>query len=254
MNEETETDNTGHRTRIRGKYYRLGPEAFDDYELLELLLSYALPRRDVKPLAKQLLQKYDSLGKLIDTPVDELAKIKGLGNNSALLLKLVKDLAIRYLEQDIQSEDIMNTPGKIANFARARLGGMNVEAMMVLFLNTQNTLIDHEIISEGTLDQVNVYPAEIARKALLYHAKSIILCHNHPGGLVRPSEEDIALTRQLRDILRTINIFVLDHIIVSRFNVFSLRREQSNMPMRARILDPLPESHVCAETAGEYNL
>ena len=249
---ENNTDNTGHRTRIREKYYRIGPKAFEDYELLELLLSYALPRRDVKPLAKQLLQKYDSLSRLIDTSVEDLANFKGLGKNSAILLKLNKDIAVRYLEQDIQSEDIMNNPGKIANFARFRLGGMDVEAMMVLFLNTQNMLIEHEIICEGTTDQVNIYPSEIARKALIYHAKSIILCHNHPGGKVRPSEDDIHVTRNLRDILRTVNIFLLDHIIVSRFNVFSLRREQSNMPTRAQILEPLPESNVCAEPPGEY--
>jgi DNA repair protein RadC len=169
-------------------------------------------------------------------------------------LKLTKDLAIRYQEQDIRSEDIMNNPGKIANFARIRLGGMNVEAMMVLFLNTQNALIEHEIVSEGTTDQVNIYPAEIARKALLYHAKSIILCHNHPGGKASPSEDDIHVTRQIRDILRAVNIFVLDHIIVSRFSVFSLRREQDNLPARARILDPLPGVNVCAEPGGEYEL
>ena len=250
----SKVDNTGHRSRIREKYLHLGAKAFEDYELLELILSYALPRRDVKPLAKSLLQEFGSISKLIDAPVDQLAKVKGLSHNSAILLKLAKDLAIRYHEQDIRSEDIMNNPGKIANFARIRLGGMNVEAMMVLFLNTQNVLIGHEIVSEGTTDQVNIYPAEIARKALLYHAKSIILCHNHPGGKASPSEDDIHVTRQIRDILRAVNIFVLDHIIVSRFNVFSLRREQDNMPARARILDPLPGVNICAEPGGEYEL
>lgn len=249
---ETQSDNTGHRSRIRDKYLRLGAEAFEDYELLELLLSYALPRRDVKPLAKQLLQEFGSISKLIDAPIDELEKIKGLSHNSAILLKLAKDFATRYLEQDVQSEDIMNNPGKIANFARVRLGGMKVEAMMVLFLNTQNMLIDYEIVSEGTMDQVNIYPTEIARKALLYHAKSIILCHNHPGGKVQPSEDDIIVTRQIRDILRAVNVFLLDHIIVSRFNVFSLRREQNTMPERAHVLDPLPGVNVCAEPEGEY--
>lgn len=247
-----ELEKSGHRTGIREKYLKAGAKAFHDYELLELALTYALPRRDVRPLAKSLIQRFGSFGRLVDAPMEELVSFKGVTKNTAVLLKLMKDLAARYLEQEVRNEDIMNSAGKIADFARIQIGGLGSEVMMVLFLNTQNILIDYEIMSEGTTDQVNVYPAEIARKALLHNAKSIVLCHNHPGGLSTPSEDDILVTRQIRDMLRTFHIFLLDHIVVSRFDVYSLRREQEGMPVRARILDPIPHSPACAEPAGEY--
>ena len=229
----------GHRKRLREKYLLAGPDAFLDYEILELLLSYAMARRDVKPMAKQLMEKYRSLDKIIDAEVSDLASTPGIGENSAILIKLIRSLMVRYLGQRIKEEDFMEESEAFCDYARTRLGEAPEENMLVFYLNARNMLIHTEIISRGGTDCVVVFPTEVAKHALLQSAKSVVMCHNHPSGIVSPSQQDNIVTREVRLALEPLKINLLDHLIVSKYGYHSYRFADRERPPAFRMLGPL---------------
>ena len=238
MQEEADS-RIGHRKRLREKYLLSGPDAFMDYEILELLLSYAMARRDVKPMAKRLLEKYRSLDKIVDAEISDLASTPGIGEHSAILIKLVRALSVRYLSQQINEEDFMDTSEKFCDYARMRLGDASEESMLVFYLNAKNMLISTEIVSHGGADCVVVFPALVAKHALLQSAKSVVVCHNHPSGIVSPSREDNIVTKELRQTLEPLKINLLDHIIVSKYGYHSYRYADRERPPAFRMLRPL---------------
>lgn len=242
----------GHRKRLREKFLRAGDKAFFDYELLELILSYAIPRRDVKPLAKRLLTRFKTLGGLLDTAPAELMAEEGVGESAAILIKLIRTFMVKYLEQNLRQAEFMDSAEQFCDYARARLGEYDNEAMMIFFLNTQNMLIDVEVISEGAVDCVVVFPSVVAKRALMYSAKSVVLCHNHPSGVVTPSKADNRVTLEVRTALAPLKIQLLDHIIVSKFGYYSYRYADRKKAGAFRMLEPLEE--VCRETGtgGKY--
>ena len=229
----------GHRKRLREKFLRAGDKAFFDYELLELFLSYAIPRRDVKPLAKRLLTRFKTLGGLLDTAPAELMAEEGVGESAAILIKLIRTFMVKYLEQNLRQAEFMDSAEQFCDYARARLGEYDNEAMMIFFLNTQNMLIDVEVISEGAVDCVVVFPTLVAKHALLQSAKSVVVCHNHPSGIVSPSREDNIVTKELRLALEPLKINLLDHIIVSKYGYHSYRYADRERPPAFRMLRPL---------------
>ncbi len=211
----------GHRQRLRERFsdgYGIGMQ---DYEILELLLTYAIPRRDVKPIAKNLISRFGSLNGVLDASGDELLGVESMGKQSATLIKLVKEVGGLYLSERMEKKDLLTSPDRVVSFARMKIAGLPHEAFMAIFLNTQNELIDHAIINEGTVDQVAVYPRRIVEKALAHHAAGLIIVHNHPSGYTDPSEEDKRLTRTLKEAARLLDIKVLDHLIVGRGGYFS---------------------------------
>ncbi len=234
--------NSGHRQRLREKFVRAGDNAFLDYEILELLLSYGIARRDVKPLAKQLLGKFRTLGNIFDANLEELTEISGMGEHTAILIKLVRAMMIRYLKQELAKEDFMTSSDHFCDYARAKLGEYKNEVMMIFYLNAQNMLIDVEVLNEGSTDCVVIFPSAVAKKALMRSAKSIVLCHNHPSGIVTPSREDNLVTRNVRAALAPLKIFLLDHLIVSKYDYFSYRFADSEKPSAFRMLAPLDDS------------
>jgi DNA repair protein RadC len=206
----------GHRERLREKFQKAGAEGLHDYELLELLLTYAIPRKDVKEPAKMLIQRFGGLAGVLDANPKELEEIKGLGRNSATLIRLVKDLCGAYLAEQMRHKDVLSSSQAVVDFARVKLASLPHEAFMVIYLNTKNEVIEHEIIHEGTVDRAVVYPRKIIESALTHHAVGLILVHNHPSGHPEPSEEDKRLTRAVIEAARTVDIRVLDHIVVGR--------------------------------------
>ena len=230
---------TGHRKRLREKFLRAGDEAFLDYEILELLLSYAIGRRDVKPMAKRLIEIYKTLEGVVDADIADLTAIPEIGESSAILIKLIRSMMVRYLGQRLRNEDYMDDSDKFCDYARARLGDQTGEAMMLFYLNTKNVLIDTEIVNEGAVDCVVVFPSIVAKRALLRSAKAVVLCHNHPSGIVKPSREDDLVTREVRAALESLKITLLDHIIVSKYDYYSYRYEDSRRPSAFRFLAPL---------------
>jgi len=211
----------GHRKRLRERFQKAGAEGFHDYELLELLLTYAIPKKDLKPLAKNLLNRFGSLTGVLDATQKELNAVKGIGSFSAILIRLVKEVSGASLAEKMKGKDLLSSPQAVMDYAQARLAGLPHEAFMVLYLNTKNEVLHYELIHEGTVDRAFVYPRRIIEGALAHHASSLILIHNHPSGHPEPSEEDKRLTRTIGEATRTMDIRILDHIIVGTGSYFS---------------------------------
>ena len=211
----------GHRERLRKRFQQAGTEGFQDYEILELLLTYAIPRRDVKPIAKQLIRRLGSLGAVLDADLKELQEVPELGPNSAVLIRLVKEVCGAYLGERLRHRDLLNSPEAVANFARMKLAGLPNEVFMVIYLNVKNEALDYEVIHEGTVDSSVVYPRRVLEGALAHHAAGLILVHNHPSGHTTPSWEDKQLTRAVLKAVEPVEIRVIDHIIVSKAGYYS---------------------------------
>jgi DNA repair protein RadC len=210
-----------HRKRLRERFRKSGADGMHDYELLELLLTFSIPRRDVKPVAKKLISEFGGLSGVLDADQKKLEELSGVGSMSAALIRLVKELYNTYLAENMKRGDVLSSPETVLKFVRVRLSGMTNEAFMVIYMNVKNEVIDYSILHEGTIDNVAVYPRRIIETALSRHASGVILVHNHPSGNPMPSREDKILTREIADAAGTLDIRVLDHIIVGKDGYFS---------------------------------
>ena len=213
--------NKGHRQRLRERFEKNGSSAFSHHELLELLLTYSIPVKDIKPLAKKLLKRFGSLSGVLDADLSELRKIEGMGAISAILIGLIKELKVEYNAEKLRELEILPTSDDVSSFVKSNLAGKRDEQFMAIYLNNKNKVLDFEINAEGTVDQATVYPRKIIRKALENNASGLILAHNHPSGEPEPSSGDISLTRSLKTVCETMNIRLLDHVIVGKLGYFS---------------------------------
>jgi DNA repair protein RadC len=214
-----------HRRRLRERFGMAGTEGMHDYESLELLLTYAIPRVDVKPLAKDLIRRFGSLSGVVDADRRELESVRGIGAQSAVLIRLVKELCVAYMAERMQGRDLLSDPKAVVDFARIKLAGLPHENFLVIFLNVKNEVLDYESVHEGTVDRAVVYPRRIIEAALARHAAGIILVHNHPSGHPEPSAEDAHLTRAVQEAGRALDIRVLDHVVVGRDGHYSFAEE-----------------------------
>lgn len=217
----------GHRERLREKYARSGYCSLHDYEQLELILTYIIPRKDVKPIAKEMIERFGSLDEIIKTPMKKLEEIRGLGEKAALFFNIIGDIAKISFEERAKREDVTTISGTedLLKYLRNDIGYSKIEEFKVIFLNNSNNLIEVESISRGTIDKSPVYPREVVEKVIYYKAKSIILYHNHPSGSLKPSRADIEITLKLRKILKILDIRILDHIILTRDSHYSFLEE-----------------------------
>ncbi len=211
----------GHRQRMRERFLSGGLSGMLDYEKLEFLLSFGIPRRDVKPLARLLLERFESISGVLDASHEELRETPGVGEHVATLLKLTRELITFYLEEELQQKPEIREPDAVLAFARSKLGGRQREALMSIMLNAAGKVV-HFDITEGTLDRATVYPRNVLEAALKHHASAVILVHNHPSENCEPSHGDLELTRKLTGCLGAAQIRLLDHFIVSRTNAISL--------------------------------
>lgn len=221
---ETTPDYVGHRQRLKSRFLADKGRSMPDYELLELLLTYAIPRRDVKPLAKALLKHYINVANIVVAPTEELMSFPGIGNNAAILCSLIHAFVNKVNWENLDNQDvpILTNKTKIAEFCRSRIGYAGQEQLLVIYLNTKGQYMRDSIEQAGTLNSVAISPAEIARKVLLYNAKSIIIAHNHPSGDCTPSKADIEITFALKESLKTIDAKLIDHIVISKRGHFSM--------------------------------
>lgn len=217
--------NSGHRKRLRDRFEKNGSLALAEHELLELLLTYSIPLKDVKPLAKTLLSHFGSLSKVLNSEISEIRKINGIGASSAILINLVKDLNTECLAEKMIKSEVLSSPENVIKFVKSELAGKRDENFMVIYLDTKNYVIDFEISSKGTVDQAAVYPRKIIRRALDCNAAGLILAHNHPSGEPDPSDEDIKLTKSFEKVCSVMNIRLLDHIIVGAQGYVSFNKE-----------------------------
>ena len=215
----------GHRKRLKERYEKAGMEALQDYEILELLLFYAIPQGDVKARAKELLKRFGSLKGVLDADPKELKEVSGIGDHSSLLFKLVRDVRTLYLRQGAEVKEQISSTKELIDYCLASMGELKDEHFAVIYLNARNRIIKVETIQEGIVNQAVVYPRKVLEKALKHKASAIILVHNHPSGHVRPSDADIRLTRVLQDAARVMDIVLHDHLIVGENRFFSFREE-----------------------------
>jgi len=214
-----------HRQRLKERYVEAGIEAFHDYEALELLLFFGIPQGDVKPLAKELLKAFGSFRAVLDADLADLEACKGVGPHTAILVKLVKDLASLYLRQKAAEKPQVTCTAELLDYCRTSMGGLKDEQFHVIYLNAQNKIIEVESVQEGIVNQAVVYPRKVLENALTQKASAIILVHNHPSGHVRPSDADIRLTRTIQETAKVLDILVHDHLIVGEDRFFSFREE-----------------------------
>lgn len=212
----------GHRDRLRARFLQGGADSLHDYEIIELLLTFAIPYSDVKPLAKRLIQHFGSFTRVMDASVEELIQVMGIGEYSAILIRLVKACTEYYLKEEALKRQRIPSLPALVDYCRTSMGGLKDEQFRVIFLNTQNEIITEEILQEGTVDQTVVYPRKVMELALKFKASGLILVHNHPSGKLTPSAADRELTRALVQAAKTLNVAVLDHLIISRQGYFSL--------------------------------
>jgi DNA repair protein RadC len=206
----------GHRERLRERFRDGGASALADYELLELLLFRLLPRRDTKPIAKALLQRFGTFPEVLGAPVHLLCEVDGIGEAAAQDLKIIAAVVQRMLRDEIRDRQLLGSWQAVIAYCRAAMSFETREQFRILFLDKKNVLIADEVQQTGTVDHTPVYPREVIRRALELSATAIILVHNHPSGDPTPSRADIDMTRTIVETARPLGIAVHDHIIVGR--------------------------------------
>ena len=213
----------GHRARLRQRFLLGGADALPDYELLELVLFRAIPRRDTKPLAKALIARFGSFGEVISAPESKLSEVGGVGTSVIVELKLVHAAALRLSQARILNRPAISSWDALLDYCQASMAYRDVEQFRILFLDRKNILIADEVQQEGTVDHTPVYPREIVKRALELSASAIILVHNHPSGDPTPSRADIDMTKEIVEAGRVLGIEVHDHLVVGKGKHASFR-------------------------------
>ncbi|MBR1124656.1 DNA repair protein RadC [Bradyrhizobium lablabi] len=213
----------GHRERLRERFFSAGPDALTDYELLEMALFAAIPRRDTKPLAKELLRKFGSFTEVIHAPVARLREVKGIKDASISQLKLLAAASGRAAKREIERKVALSSWNDVIDYCRSSMAFADKEQFRLLFLDKKNQLIADEIQQTGTVDHTPVYPREVIKRALELSATALILVHNHPSGDPTPSQADIQMTKAIIGIASPLGISVHDHIIVGKNGHASLK-------------------------------
>ncbi len=217
MSKSEKTDHkTGHRERLKARFRKGGVDALADYELLELQLMTAIPRRDVKPLAKEMIRIFGSYAEVISASPERLSEISGVGDNVITTLKLAEASAQKLAEGKVLEKPVLSNWQALLNYCSAQIAYKKNEQFRVLFLDRQNRLIMDEKMQEGTIDHTPVYPREIIKRALELGSTAIILVHNHPSGDPTPSKEDIEMTKKIQEAGKQLGVMLHDHLIISK--------------------------------------
>ncbi|MBW1780404.1 MAG: DNA repair protein RadC [Deltaproteobacteria bacterium] len=221
---EQYTNPAGHRERLRKRFLMAGRGALADYELLELLLTYAIPRVNTKPLAKALLHRFGTFVNVLQQPYERLMEIKGIGSKTATFIQVVQASLTRSMEADVEQQLSISGPEDIFAFVRLHLGARSHECVYAFYLNNSNHVVHQAEVGMGTVDRTPLYPREILKPALVYDATGIILVHNHPEGQPVPSEDDLEMTTRLEEVAAHFGIRLLDHMIVTRLQAYSIKK------------------------------
>lgn len=212
-----------HRKRLRDRFMADGGAAMPDYELLELLLFRAIPRQDVKPLARLLIDSFGDLNRVITAPIARLSAVKGVGDAVICELKLFESVSQRMMRARVMHKPLLSSWDALLDYCHTTMAHRETEQFRVLFLDRKNTLIADEAQAKGTVDHVPVYPREVVKRALELNASALILVHNHPSGDPTPSQADITMTHQIKDACEVLGIILHDHLIVGKSRELSFR-------------------------------
>lgn len=221
------SSNPGHRQRLRERFVKAGLTGFADYEVVELLLTLAIPRSDVKQPAKALITKFGDLRGILDAPFEQLQQVDGIGSITPVALRVIRETANLYLQQTAEGQNLFAELDSLSRFWRSKIGALSHEVFEVGYLDSKLCLLRDGIerLEEGTIDRAAVYPRRVLEAALKREAAALIFAHNHPDGDVNPTEQDKSLTRALVLAAATIQLRVHDHLIVSTDSVFSFKKE-----------------------------
>jgi DNA repair protein RadC len=213
----------GHRQRIKTKYEKSGLNGWLDYEVLELVLSYSIPRKDTKSIARELLSRFKSINGVLDADNRDLQSVNGISKHTALFVNLLKDISVLYMKKRMFGRDLLSSPLVVYDYLKVSLKGLMDEGFKMLFLDNRNQLIAMETLKNGTVNQTIVFPRKIVERALYHHAVGVLIAHNHPSGSLEPSQEDQEVTKDIREALKTVDITLLDHIIIGGNDFFSFK-------------------------------
>lgn len=205
----------GHRKRVKERYLKEGLDSFEDHQVLELLLFYAIPMKDTNELAHRMIKEFGSLAMLFEAHPHEIARRCGVTENIAILISLIPSLSRRYFQARWGDKPVLNSSQKAGEYSVGLFAGRTYEVFYILCLDTQNRVIHAALVHEGTINEAPVYPRIIVETALRYQAHSVILAHNHPGGSLNPSKADLDVTERIKAALNPIDIKVIDHIVVA---------------------------------------
>lgn len=222
-----EPDYLGHRESLRRRFLLGGGRDMPDYELLELLLTIAIPRRDVKPLAKELIRKFGSFAEVVNAPLEELMLVKGVKENTAAVLRIVRECSVRSSWQSLKGTDapVISDFDAMVDYCRSAMAYQMVEEFRIIFLNSKLYVIGEEIQQRGTVDQVAIHPREVIKSAMMHGASAMILVHNHPSGIVTPSKADMEITKRIKEAAEAVSIRLFDHLIISKSSVYSFHNQ-----------------------------
>lgn len=216
----------GHRGRLKARFLKEGVDSFDDHQILELLLFYAVPRLDTNPAAHRLMKRFGSFSSVLEADPKDLASVEGVGTNAAAFLSMLPQITRRYfLDRVKHTRKTLNTSEAAAGYLVPLMAGRPAEVFYLICLDSQLRVICPALISEGTVKDAFVHPRHVVEAAVRHKAASVILAHNHPAGSIRPSNHDLKLTRNLVQTLGGINVQVVDHIIVAGEQIYSFSRE-----------------------------
>ena len=215
----------GHRKRFKEKFLSMDDLSINipDYELIELLLFFSIPRCDTNNLAKDILNEFKTINNIIYAEKNQLLGIKGVGENTFLLIKIIKTIIHKVLNDQLKEKPLLNSISKVIEYAKISMGNLKIEILKILFLDVKNQLISDENIQRGTVNQTPVYIREIIKRALDLGATSLIMLHNHPSGDLTPSSNDIFITKQLKEACDKIGITLHDHIVIGRHTHKSMK-------------------------------
>lgn len=205
----------GHRERLR-KRFVASPSAVPDYELLELILFRTIPRRDVKPLAKELIATFGSFGAVLHADAMRLHDVKGISDATIADFAILRETTARLTQAKVMKREVISSWGELLDYCFAAMAHNTIEQFRILFLDRQNVLIADEVQQTGTVDHTPVYPREVVKRALTLNASAIILVHNHPSGDPTPSREDIEMTKQIIDTAKPLGVTVHDHLVIGK--------------------------------------
>lgn len=222
---EEKPDYLGHRKRAKAKFISSLGKELHEYELLEILLFSAFPRKDTKSLAKKLLAKFGNISGVVNADIEMLRDVDGVGDSAIIPLKIISEIINRILKSQVQSKPVLANWQAVLDYVQNALSDLNYEVFRVLFLNKNFQLIEDELLGIGENDHVQVSVKSLVKKALLLHASSIVLLHNHPSGELRASAADIKITNEICTTLKPLNVAVIDHLIVAKNRVFSFKQE-----------------------------
>lgn len=214
----------GHRKRLRERFIKTGLSGFHDHEILELLLTYAIPQKDTKPIAKDLLENFGSLINVLNTDIEDLKKIPGLKEYSAVFIKFLRESVTKYFQSNIPKQIIFSSIDQLFAYLRPYYHGKKNEIFIVFYLNSKNGRIREENFAEGTVNKAVAFPRKIVESALRHSAASVIIAHNHPGGLLEPSERDNKITKDILQALETVDVTLQEHIIINEEGYYSFRQ------------------------------